>query len=251
MNQFHADLADSADCPTHMCIDSSSAGLSSRSFPSIGPEPATFPAPSRSSGTAHAPCRSRHRAPDLHSAGCPGRHSCYLPSPYSRLPKAVTDTSPPPTRYILYAHAPSRGYPGGRSWSRPRRETRTAGYPNGACANYNGLLLNLTTRDFHGLTTTAAYTFSKSMNNATDGFRSTGSAGGSIAYAQNPLNTSQGERGAKRERLPQRGRYFLRLQIPQTCSRGLSCEAHQRIRSLWPLLLYRFNFGRCIRPTSR
>jgi outer membrane receptor protein involved in Fe transport len=66
---------------------------------------------------------------------------------------------------------------------------------NGAWANYNGLLMNLTTRNYHGLTTTVSYTFSKGMNNATDGFRSTGSAGSSIAYAQNPLNTSEGERG--------------------------------------------------------
>ena len=57
---------------------------------------------------------------------------------------------------------------------------------NGAWANYNGLLLNLTTRNYHGLTTTISYTFSKGMNNATDGFRSTGGAGSSIAYPQNP-----------------------------------------------------------------
>ena len=66
---------------------------------------------------------------------------------------------------------------------------------NGGWANYNGLLLNLTTRDYHGLTTTISYTWSKSLNNATDGFRSTGGAGSSIAYPQNPLNTSEGERG--------------------------------------------------------
>ena len=66
---------------------------------------------------------------------------------------------------------------------------------NGGWANYNGLLLNLTTQNYRGLTLTASYTRSKSMNNATDGFRSTGAAGSSIAYPQNPLDTSAGERG--------------------------------------------------------
>ncbi len=33
------------------------------------------------------------------------------------------------------------------------------------------------------------------MNNATDAFRSTGSGGSTIAYAQNPLNTDSAERG--------------------------------------------------------
>jgi hypothetical protein len=41
----------------------------------------------------------------------------------------------------------------------------------------------------------ASDTRSKSLDNATDGFASTGSAGSTIAYAQNPLNTSAGERG--------------------------------------------------------
>jgi carboxypeptidase family protein/TonB-dependent receptor-like protein len=66
---------------------------------------------------------------------------------------------------------------------------------NGGWANYNGLQLNLTTQNFHGLTSTVSYTWSKSMNNATDAFRSTGSGGSTIAYAQNPLNTDSAERG--------------------------------------------------------
>jgi hypothetical protein len=66
---------------------------------------------------------------------------------------------------------------------------------NGGWANYNGLQLNLTTRNFHGLTSTVSYTWSKAMNNATDAFRSTGAGGSTIAYAQNPLNTSSAERG--------------------------------------------------------
>lgn len=66
---------------------------------------------------------------------------------------------------------------------------------NGGWANYNALELNLTTQNYHGLTATASYTFSKTMNNATDGFVSTGSGGSTIAYPQNPLNPDSGERG--------------------------------------------------------
>jgi len=66
---------------------------------------------------------------------------------------------------------------------------------NGAWANYNALELNVTSQNFHGLTSTVSYTFSKAMNNATDGFRSTGGGGSTIAFPQNPLNASAGERG--------------------------------------------------------
>jgi Carboxypeptidase regulatory-like domain/TonB-dependent Receptor Plug Domain len=66
---------------------------------------------------------------------------------------------------------------------------------NGGWANYNGLQLNLTTQNYHGLTSTVSYTFSKTMNNATDAFRSTGSGGSTIAFPQDPLNPSVGERG--------------------------------------------------------
>lgn len=68
-------------------------------------------------------------------------------------------------------------------------------FTNGGWANYNALELNLTTQNYHGLTSTVSYTFSKAMNNATDGFRSTGGGGSTIAYPQNPLNPSAGERG--------------------------------------------------------
>jgi Carboxypeptidase regulatory-like domain/TonB-dependent Receptor Plug Domain len=68
-------------------------------------------------------------------------------------------------------------------------------FTNGGWANYNGLQLNLTTQNYHGLTSTWSYTRSKTMNNATDAFRSTGAGGSTIAYPQNPLNPDSGERG--------------------------------------------------------
>ncbi len=68
-------------------------------------------------------------------------------------------------------------------------------FTNGGWANYNALELNLTTQNYHGLTSTVSYTFSKAMNNATDAFRSTGAGGSTIAYPQNPLDPDSGECG--------------------------------------------------------
>lgn len=116
---------------------------------------------------------------------------------------------------------------------------------NGAWANYNGLLMNLTTRDFHGLTTTVSYTFSKSMNNATDGFRSTGSAGSSIAYPQNPLNPSQGERGLSGNDFPNVVGVAFDYKFPKVFHEGLLA----RFTNGFDLFgLYRFNSGQVYTP---
>jgi outer membrane receptor protein involved in Fe transport len=116
---------------------------------------------------------------------------------------------------------------------------------NGAWANYNGLLLNLTTRNYHGLTTTVSYTFSKSMNNATDGFRSTGSAGSSIAYPQNPLNTSQGERGLSGNDFPNVVGISFDYKFPQVFHEGLL----SRLTNGFDVYgLYRFNSGQVYTP---
>ncbi len=75
-------------------------------------------------------------------------------------------------------------------------------FTNGGWANYNGLELNLTTQNYHGLSSTVSYTFSKAMNNATDGIRSTGAGGSTIAYAQNPLAPDAPERGLSGNSFP-------------------------------------------------
>ncbi len=66
---------------------------------------------------------------------------------------------------------------------------------NGGWASYNALELNLTTRNYHGLSSIWSYTRSKNLNNVTDAFRSTGGGGSTIAYPQNPLAPSAAERG--------------------------------------------------------
>ncbi|MGA2214000.1 MAG: carboxypeptidase regulatory-like domain-containing protein [Bryobacteraceae bacterium] len=74
-------------------------------------------------------------------------------------------------------------------------QSNNAEIGNGGWANYNALELNLTTIKYHGLTSTASYTFSKGLNNATDAFRSTGAGGVTIGFPQNPLSPGLGERG--------------------------------------------------------
>jgi outer membrane receptor protein involved in Fe transport len=65
---------------------------------------------------------------------------------------------------------------------------------NGAFAIYNSLQTRLTTRSYHGLTTELNWTYSKTIDNASEIF-STFGGGNTNAFAQNPLNTDVGERG--------------------------------------------------------
>ncbi len=137
--------------------------------------------------------------------------------------------------------------PTANGFGRPNCDYNNESYvTNGAWANYNALLLNLTTRNYHGLTTTVSYTFSKNMNNATDGFRSTGSAGSSIAYAQNPLNTSEGERGLSGNDFPNVVGISFDYKFP-TISNGTGFLS--RLTNGFDLYgIYRFNSGQVYTP---
>jgi hypothetical protein len=76
-------------------------------------------------------------------------------------------------------------------------ETSVDNVENTAYSQYQSLQTNLTTRDYHGVTATFAYTWSHNIDNADEIFSNaeTSNQGGStIAYAQNPLNTNIGER---------------------------------------------------------
>jgi len=117
---------------------------------------------------------------------------------------------------------------------------------NGGWANYNGLQLNLTTQSYHGLTMTASYTRSKSINNATDGFRSTGGAGSSIAYPQNPLNPSEGERGLSGNDFPNVVGIAFTYQLPNFVKDN---NLLSRVTNGFMISgLYRFNSGQDYTP---
>lgn len=91
--------------------------------------------------------------------------------------------------------------------SSPCTDSTAAGYQREYCSNYlrssvantafsqyNGLQTSFTTRDLHHFSGSVAYTYSRAIDNASE-IDSTFGGGTTIAYAQNPLNLSYGERG--------------------------------------------------------
>jgi Carboxypeptidase regulatory-like domain/TonB dependent receptor/TonB-dependent Receptor Plug Domain len=67
-------------------------------------------------------------------------------------------------------------------------------YANTASSNYNGLQSELRIAASHGVTATASYTYSKTIDNASEVF-STFAGGNTLAYAQNPFAPGAPERG--------------------------------------------------------
>jgi hypothetical protein len=65
---------------------------------------------------------------------------------------------------------------------------------NGAFAIYNSLEANITTRNFHGLTTNTNFTYSKTIDNTSEVY-STEGGGNTIAFAANPFAPNVPERG--------------------------------------------------------
>ncbi len=65
---------------------------------------------------------------------------------------------------------------------------------NTGFSQYNGLQTSFTTRSLHNFSGSVAYTYSRAIDNASE-IDSTFAGGTTIAYAQNPLNLSLGERG--------------------------------------------------------
>jgi len=65
---------------------------------------------------------------------------------------------------------------------------------NTAFSIYQGLQANITTQNFHGLTGTLEYTYSRTIDNTSE-ILPTGAGGNTLEFSQNPLNTNEGERG--------------------------------------------------------
>lgn len=86
--------------------------------------------------------------------------------------------------------------PADPGYGRPNCNRRNVSYiTNGGWANYQGLDLNLTTRNYRGMTGTLSYTYSRMIDNTSDAFSSPSGAGSTVQFAQNPQNTNQGESG--------------------------------------------------------
>lgn len=72
--------------------------------------------------------------------------------------------------------------------------TRVLRRQNSAYSNYNGLQSELRVGGWHGVTATASYTWSHTIDNASEIFN-TGVGGNTTAFAQNPFDTQRAERG--------------------------------------------------------
>ena len=72
---------------------------------------------------------------------------------------------------------------------------------NTAFEIYNALQTQLTTRNYHGLTANLAYTFSRTIDNASEVFGTNG-GGNTVAFAQNPLDSNVSERGVSGQSYP-------------------------------------------------
>ena len=71
--------------------------------------------------------------------------------------------------------------------------TNVTRYANTASSNYHGLQSELRIANWRGLTATGSYTYSKTIDNASEVFSTLG-GGNTLAYAQNPFNTGAAER---------------------------------------------------------
>jgi hypothetical protein len=93
-------------------------------------------------------------------------------------------------------------------------------FGNTAFSLYNSLQTSLTVRNYHGVSATAAYTYSRTIDNATDIFANTSQ---NSAYAQNPLNTDQGERAVSTISFPNTASIGFTYALPKVGSsdRGL------------------------------
>lgn len=72
---------------------------------------------------------------------------------------------------------------------------------NTAFSIYNGFQFTATTRNYHSLSATFAYTFSRAIDNSSEIF-GTFAGGNTVAFAQNPFNTNVGERGLSGDSIP-------------------------------------------------
>jgi hypothetical protein len=93
-------------------------------------------------------------------------------------------------------------------------------FANTAFSLYNSLQTSLTVRNYHGVSATVGYTYSRTIDNATDIFANTPQNG---AYAQNPLNADLGERAVSTISFPNTASISFTYALPKVGSsdRGL------------------------------
>jgi hypothetical protein len=111
--------------------------------------------------------------------------------------------------------------PGGTDIGRLRcGSSLVRNFGNTAFSLYNALQTSLTVRNYHGVSATAGYTYSRTIDNATDIFSNTSA---NSPYAQNPLNTDLGERAVSTISFPNTASISFTYALPKVGSsdRGL------------------------------
>ncbi len=93
-------------------------------------------------------------------------------------------------------------------------KTNVVEYTSSAYSIYHGLQTQLRMGDWHGLTMSAAYTFSKTIDNTSEAFSSTGYGGNAVAYAQNPFDVTRAERGISGISYPHVFGLYLQYDLP-------------------------------------
>jgi hypothetical protein len=84
---------------------------------------------------------------------------------------------------------------------------------NTAYSRYSGLQNSLRIQNLHGLTAGGSFTFSKTIDNSSEIF-STFAGGNSIAGAQNPFDTTAGEKGLSGLDFPKTASLYVIYELP-------------------------------------
>jgi hypothetical protein len=116
---------------------------------------------------------------------------------------------------------------------------------NGAFGIFNALETKLTTHAFHGLSSVTSFTYGKTIDNVSEIF-STFAGGNTVAFAENPLNPNQPERGVSGDSEKFVASSSFSYQLPKVHSgNGLLGRALSgyRIDTIWT-----FNTGQPVSP---
>lgn len=105
------------------------------------------------------------------------------------------------------------GAPGAASGREDCNFTNVRNRENAAWSRYNGLQTEFRLQRWHGLTGAGSFTWSKTLDNSSEIF-STFAGGNSIAGAQNPFDTTNGEKGLSGLDFPKIASLYLIYELP-------------------------------------
>jgi hypothetical protein len=105
------------------------------------------------------------------------------------------------------------GAPGFASGREDCNFTNVRNRENEAWSRYNGLQTEFRLQNWHGLTGAGSFTWSRTLDNSSEIF-STFAGGNSIAGAQNPFDTTNGEKGLSGLDFPKTASLYLIYELP-------------------------------------